>query len=331
MAFCWSCAIFWGLVAVGLYLLRRFIKGAQFTEAVSGVGKIAAVTGANSGIGLETARELNLRGFKVYLLCRSKSKADEAIASLVATSGCDKKRLIYVPCDLSSLKSVYMAAEFIQEREDKVDLLICNAGCAWIETFTLTDDGHEYTWESNYLSHFLLIELLLKLMKESDSARIVNVSSCLHLLCKEIDLKTIDTKEAYPSHIMSFSRYNETKFAQVAHTRELAERLKSSGIKNITVNALHPGTVDTNISRNLPFLNNPVAQFIKDWIQKLFMRTANDGCQTTLYVSLSSELKDVSGRYFDNCALASENIKTLDSKFAEELYTYSMNAIKPFL
>ncbi|GMT21496.1 hypothetical protein PFISCL1PPCAC_12792, partial [Pristionchus fissidentatus] len=120
---------------------RRYFKGGQFRESVSAAGKIAIVTGANTGIGLETAKELNLRGAKVYMLCRTESRAHGAMSDLVK-AGCDSARLIYIHCDMTSKKSVRNCSEELAKRESRIDILVNNAGM-WAGGYEKTGDGHE--------------------------------------------------------------------------------------------------------------------------------------------------------------------------------------------
>ncbi|KAF8381053.1 hypothetical protein PRIPAC_70195 [Pristionchus pacificus] len=157
---------------------RRFLRGGLFTEPVSAIGKVAVVTGANTGIGLETVRELNKRGAKVYMLCRNEQRAVEAIRDL-EESGCDASRLSFINCDLCSKENVRACAKTIYELSDSIDILINNAGLA-VGKYQLTADGHEMTWATNHLGPFLLTELLLPLIEKAPEGRIVNVSSIGH-------------------------------------------------------------------------------------------------------------------------------------------------------
>ncbi|VDN28882.1 unnamed protein product, partial [Cylicostephanus goldi] len=175
---------------------RRFFKGGQFTEQVSGEGLVAVVTGANTGIGLETVRGLSAARVKVYMLCRDTQKGVEARNKL-AQMGCDSTKLILLRCDLADFSSVRECAESILRDEEKLDILINNAGVMFYPNYERTVDGHEVTWQSNHLGHVLLTELLLPALKRAASARIIFVSSRLHLLCWSLDLATIDDKKSF--------------------------------------------------------------------------------------------------------------------------------------
>ncbi|GMT24651.1 hypothetical protein PFISCL1PPCAC_15948, partial [Pristionchus fissidentatus] len=219
---------------------RRFLNGGQFTEDVSAEGKIVVLTGANSGIGYETAKELNLRGAKVYMLCRHPLRAQAAREKMIK-AGCDASRLIYIHCDLSSFKSVRQSAVELTKRESHIDILINNAG-TMMDRFKKTEDGHETTWHTNYLGPFLLTEILLPLVANSEKGRIINVASDFaRLLTYQLfDLRRVDFPE--PEGISKQDiNYPRSKMANIMHARELSRRLRHRGINNVTVNSLHPG------------------------------------------------------------------------------------------
>ncbi|CAD6196467.1 unnamed protein product [Caenorhabditis auriculariae] len=309
----WSAAIF-GL----LYFVRRFIKGAQFSERISAEGKVAVVTGGNSGIGFETVRELNIRKAKVYMLCRSEERADEAKRNLVRL-GCNPTRLIFIQCDLANFSSVRSAAEKLLKSEPKIDILINNAGIMFQSKYEKTVDGHEMTWQSNHLGPFLLTNLLLPALKNADRARIVNVSSMLHKNSKRLDFATIDDKKSYGL----FGPYNRSKLANVMHARALTNVLRKEGTHNVSANSVHPGVVDTGLARKTWLLATPLREIF--WpFRWFFLKTNKDGAQTSLYVALSKKLEGVSGKYFSDCQLREESELARDDQACEDLYNYSL-------
>ncbi|GMS87462.1 hypothetical protein PENTCL1PPCAC_9637, partial [Pristionchus entomophagus] len=281
--------------AIGLYLLRKYFKGGQFTENVSARGKIAVVTGGNTGIGLETVKELNLRGAKVYMLCRSEQRASAAKTELVK-NGCDASRLIYVNCDLGSKDNVKKCAAKLSQLESSIDILVNNAG-VWAGGYEKTKDGHEVTWGTNHLGHFLLTELLLPLVEKAPEGRVVNVASLVHYQSTVIDLAKIDSNDGFDTTMA----YNKSKLANVMHARELTRRLRSKGITSVTVNSLHPGVIATELLRDLG-----VGYKIFQIVFAFFMKSWKDGAQTSLYCALSSDLKGVSGKYYSDCARKTE-------------------------
>ncbi|KAK8786950.1 hypothetical protein V5799_023283, partial [Amblyomma americanum] len=181
-------------------------------------GKTVVITGANSGIGKETAKALCRRNARVILACRNLDKARVAAEEIAQQTGV---RPVFMQLDLCSLKSVREFAQEVLEREERLDVLINNAGCLAPPKRTETEDGFEVTFQSNHLGHFLLTNLLLGLLKRSAPSRIVNVGSDAHRF------------GAFDGDI-SFNRYNRnriyatTKLFNMLFTMELAERLAGS-------------------------------------------------------------------------------------------------------
>ncbi|GMR48723.1 hypothetical protein PMAYCL1PPCAC_18918, partial [Pristionchus mayeri] len=317
---CSLCGIaVWGIgIAILLFVVRKWLKGGQFTERVSAKGKVAVVTGANTGIGLETVRELNLRGAKVYMLCRSEERANEAKVKLVRM-GCDATRLIFEQCDLSKFASVRACAQRLKQAEPHLDILVNNAGIMFYPKFELTEDKHEMTWQSNHLGHFLLTELLLPLLEKSEEGRVIIVSAKLHENSGPLDLDTIDEKKSFGR----LASYNKSKLANVMHARELSRRLRANGNNTLTVNSLHPGVFPSELTRHL----GPILYKILTTVGGFIMKTERDGAQTSLYLALSTKVKGVSGCYFGDCARKAESNVALDDLACKQLYDYSRKAV----
>ncbi|XGW01083.1 hypothetical protein V3C99_013775 [Haemonchus contortus] len=308
-------------LGTALYLIRRYFKGAHFDdvhEQVSAKGLVAVVTGANSGIGLQTVRGLNLAKAKVYMLCRNEERGVAAKIKL-AQMGCDATCLVNLRCDLADFSSVRECANEILQKEDKIDILINNAGVMFYPRYEKTVDGHEMTWQSNHLGHFLLTHLLLPALEKAPKARIVIVSSILHLRSKALDLATIDDEKKFGY----FEPYYRSKLASVMHARALTKRLRELGIHNVTVNSLHPGYVNTNLPRSTPLLKTPLRQITAPF-RWFFMKTDRDGAQTSLYLALSKNVEGVSGKYFADCKVANENPLALNDQACDDLYKYSL-------
>lgn len=304
--------------AAAIFLIRRYFKGAQFNEHVSAKGMVAVVTGANSGIGLETVRGLNIAKAKVYMLCRNEERGAEAKIKL-AQMGCDATRLINQKCDLADFNSIRDCAKEILKEEPKIDILINNAGVMFYPKYEKTVDGHEMTWQSNHLGHFLLTELLMPALEKAPKARIVIVSSDLHRKSKALDLSTIDDKKKFGF----FDPYNRSKLANVMHARGLTRRLHRLGVHHVVANSLHPGVVNSNLPRSTPLLKTPIRQITAPF-RWLFLKTDRDGAQTSLYLALSKKVDGVSGKYFAECKLASENPLALNDQACDDLYNYSL-------
>lgn len=312
----------WIFLITFMFVLRYYFKGAQFKERVSAKNLIAVVTGCNCGIGKQIVRELNLRGAKVYMLCRNENRASKAVIELVKL-GCNAERLIVEIVDLSKFATIRAAAAKIEKEVDHIDVLINNAGVMMYPKFKLTDDGHEYVWQTNYLGHFLLTELLLPLLQAAPSSRIINVSALAHRYADTLDLQTIDDREKWDSR----QSYSKSKLAMVMHGSHLTKQLRALEASNVTINSCHPGLCHTNLMRHTPLNKNPL-NFITAPFRWFLLKTPKDGAQTPLYLALSKHVAGVSGMYFSECS-PKEPLSLDDwSKKCEELYEYSLSACK---
>lgn len=269
------------------------------------VEKCYVVTGANTGIGKETARELARRGARVLLACRSREKTEAAIEELRSDTGSDA--LDWVELDLGSLASVRSAAQQVLERVPRLDALINNAGL--VRDRGVTREGFEKTFGVNHLGHFALTQLLLERLVASRPSRIVNVASDSHYSAKGIDFDAL--KRPTPS-VTGYPEYEVSKLCNVLFTRELARRLEG---KAVTAYALHPGVIASDIWRPMPW---PLRSVIK-----LFMKSNADGAKTTLYCATAPELADVSGRYYVNCREKRPSRMSQDDALARELWQRS--------
>lgn len=196
----------------------------QFSCMMPHVGKTVVITGGNTGIGKETARILAWRKARVIIGCRNITKGLQATAEIIENTG--NRNVEVKKLDLSSFKSVRKFAEEINEEEDRVDVLINNAG--YFGPYLSTVDGLENTIQVNYLSHFLLSHLLLDKLKACSPSRIVNVSSRQHAEVSQIDVNKVlsQKKEDYGV----WKVYNNSKLCQVLSTIEMSKKLKGTVI-----------------------------------------------------------------------------------------------------
>ena len=185
------------------------------------LGKTAIVTGANTGIGKETALDFAKRGARVILACRDEEKAKDAARDIITETGSDKVVVRIV--DLASFESVRAFAKLINETEERLDILVNNAGLDG--SYRVTKDGYELIFQVNYISHFLLTLLLMEKLKKSAPSRIVNVSSLMHET-RYADLQLDDFTLSKEKFVKIKSRYSQSKLAQVVFTRELSKRLE---------------------------------------------------------------------------------------------------------
>ena len=186
------------------------------------LGKTAIITGANTGIGKETALDFAKRGARVILACRDEEKAKDGARDIIAQTGSDKVVVRIV--DLASFESVRAFAKLFNKTEERLDILVNNAGLV-DESYRVTKDGYESTFQVNYISHFLLTLLLMEKVKKSAPSRIVNVSSLMHEL-ENAGLQLDDLTLSKEKFDKVKSRYGQSKLAQVVFTRELSKRLE---------------------------------------------------------------------------------------------------------
>ncbi|KAL4232049.1 Dehydrogenase reductase SDR member 13 [Mactra antiquata] len=303
------------VVVVGLIILKIYlisIKGIC-TSTVSLAGKITIVTGANTGIGFYTALDFAKRNARVILACRDIVKGEDAANKIIELTG--NKNVVVMQCDLSKMKSVREFAAKINSKEPRLDILVNNAGMAGLP-LTMTDEGFEVMWASNHFGHFLLTNLLLDLLKKSKPSRIVNVSSVAHTWSKGIDLDNMRAEKG-EKHFSISGVYFASKLANILFTRELAERLKESDVTSYSV---HPGIVSTEVWRNQRFQR---AFFV--YMLKFFMKSPEEGAQTTIYCSVSEEVEKDSGKYFMDCKEADNksSILSKDMGLAKKLWEKS--------
>lgn len=270
-------------------------------------GKICMVTGANSGIGKEVSRELARMGANVVLVCRSKEKGDDTIEEISKDTG--RKSLELMIADFASLTSVRKLVSDFTKTHDKLHVLVNNAGLI-IGRRIVTEDGLEETFQVNYLSHFLLTNLLLDTMKKSAPSRIVNVSSSAHY-SGHIDYDNLNGERKYST----LRAYSDSKLEQVLFTYELANRLQGSGV---TVNAVHPGAVRTHWGDEGGLWSIGIR------IARPFLISPAKGAMTPLYVATSPKLEGVSGKYFSNMKEESSSKESYDNSIASRLWRESI-------
>ncbi|ALC42023.1 CG31235, partial [Drosophila busckii] len=296
-----------------LVYCREYMQGGQFTKQTDESGKVVIVTGSNTGIGKETALELARRGATVYLACRDKQRAELARKFIIKET--QNKNVYFLELDLSSLESVRQFVVKFKQQQSQLHVLINNAGICYAPKGR-TKDGFELHLGVNHLGHFLLTILLLDLLKKSTPSRIVNVSSMMHAYAK-LDRDDLQSDKSYNP----IEAYSRSKLANVLFTRELAKHLAGT---RVTVNALHPGVVDTEILREFTLAQTT---FVKTFLKPLFrpfVKTAKSGAQTTLYVALSPELEQQSGLYFSDCKPRELAAAGMDDQLAQWLWAESI-------
>ncbi|CAG2194333.1 RDH12 [Mytilus edulis] len=275
------------LIAVGLACLRRHMAGVRYNNTTTRLdGKTVLITGANTGIGKETAMDLAKRGARVILACRDLDKAKTAADDIKNRTG--NANIVIKQLDLASLKSIKLFAGDINANENRLDILINNAGIMRCP-YWKTENGFEMQFGVNHLGHFLLTNLLLDLIKKSAPSRILTVSSLAHER-GTINFDDIYSEKSYDPG----TSYSQSKLANVLFSRELAKRLEGTGV---TTYSLHPG------------------QYI--------VKTPEEGAQTTIYCAVDEKLTSESGKYYSDCAEKTPSKEALDDEISNKLWTLS--------
>ncbi|TRY64719.1 hypothetical protein DNTS_017752 [Danionella cerebrum] len=305
--------LFVGIGTVVLMAFRAYVQGARCKSKVTLHGKTVVITGSNTGIGRATAVDLARRGARVVLACRSQVRGEVAAALVKRESG--SQNVLFMQLDLASLKSVRSFAETFLRTEERLDILINNAGVYMQGT---TEDGHGLMFGVNHLGHFLLTNLLLDRLKQCAPSRIVTVSSVLHAY-GDLDFDTLRTHKEFgvgESLASIFRIYSHSKLCNVLFTHELAKKLQGT---NVTCYSLHPGAVKTDLDRNM---NKLTRQLLKPFTA-LFFKDVEAGAQTTLYCALQEGIESLSGRYFSNCGVQNVKAKARDDALARKLWEIS--------
>ena len=299
-------------VVGGSYIFRDYLSGQLYESEETLRGKVVIVTGSNTGIGKEIVHDLAERDAKVIMACRDMEKCETARRDIVLDT---KNKYVYCrKCDLASQESIRSFVKQFKKEHSKLNILINNAGVMRCPK-SYTEEGIEMQLGVNHMGHFLLTNLLLDVLKDSAPSRIVNLSSAAHKRGK-IKLKDLNSAETYDAS----QAYAQSKLANILFTRELADRLKGTGV---TVNAVHPGIVHTDIVRHMSFYQNYIARIFIKSLTWLFVKPPKKGAQPVLYVALDPSLKDVTGSYFSNCTVADVSDEAKNDGLAKWLWAAS--------
>lgn len=300
-------------IGVSFTVMRRYFAGGVCRSKARLDGKTVIITGANTGIGKETAIDLASRGAKVILACRNVMRAERAATDIMKKS--NNQNVVVKILDLASLDSIHKFANNINKSEPKIDILINNAGIMMCP-YWKTQDDFEMQFGVNHLGHFLLTNLLLDKIKSSAPARIINVSSRAHTRTDKLDFDDLNSENNYNS----MAAYRKSKLANVLFTRELSRRLQGT---NVTANSLHPGVVNTELTRYLPQSVPLYFRVLFAPIIYLIGKTPLQGAQTTIYCAVDESLANVTGKYFSDCAIKEESKAAQDDEAAKKLWEVS--------
>ncbi|XP_033286631.1 retinol dehydrogenase 11 isoform X3 [Orcinus orca] len=260
--------------------IRKMLSSGVCTSTIQLPGKVAVVTGANTGIGKETAKELAQRGARVYLACRDVQKGELVAREIQIMTG--NQQVLVRKLDLADTKSIRAFAKGFLAEEKHLHILINNAGVMMCP-YSKTADGFEMHMGVNHLGHFLLTHLLLEKLKESTPSRVVNVSSLAH-------------------HLGRIHFHN----------------LQGCGV---TTYSVHPGTVDSELVRH-----SSLMRWIW-WLFSFFIKTPQQGAQTSLYCALTEGLEVLSGNHFSDCHVAWVSAQARNETVARRLWDVSCDLL----
>lgn len=300
-------------------LRQRFDSGTNALQVLHGrdlSGKVALITGANTGIGFETARSLALHGCDVIFACRNESATKEAIAKITEEKEAAGRRCKFVKVDLASLRSVKECAQKVKTECRHLNFLILNAG-VFALPYSTTEDGYETTFQVSHLSHFYMTDLLADLLDHT--SRVVVVSSESHRFSMlPSDLSESDLSPPANKY-WSMVAYNNAKLFNVLFACELAKRWKSRGI---SVFSLHPGNmVSSQIARNWWFYRLLFA------IVRPFTKSLQQAASTTIYCATALELNGFTGLYFNNCYVCDPSGASKSERMQQSLWELSERMI----
>ena len=280
-------------------------------------GKLVVITGATSGIGLDTAFHLALRGAKIVIGCRNLKKGFKVAKDLRNQTG--QKFVEVRKLDLESFDSINEFASSVKEEFPKIDVLINNAGVIGGRDRCVTLDGHERTFQVNYLGHFYLTKLLMSNLKENSPSRIINVVS-EEFQQGELDFKNLQGLK----HFNNLSAYRNANLAVMYFTKELGKMLKESGV---TVNAANPGITATNLWQHVFPYSWKITWFFLSPYSYMFWKNSSMGAETTYFCALDRDLASVTGKYFKDCA--EEEFPALDDEVGRKLWAVSERLLTP--
>ncbi|WP_261382455.1 SDR family NAD(P)-dependent oxidoreductase [Arthrobacter sp. UKPF54-2] len=270
-------------------------------------GKTVLITGGTGGIGKATALGLAARGARVAITGRDADRATQAAEEIRAVASAPVEVFI---ADLSSQGEVRRLAGEVLQTLDRLDVLVNNVGGFW-NSRRLTVDGLEYTFALNHLAPFLLTNLLLDRLKGSAPARVVTVSSGAQAMGR-MDFADLQAERSYSGQ----RAYNQSKLANVLFTYGLAARLAGT---RVTANALHPGVVRTAFGAEDP---GPLQGYLAPLVQR-WMKTPEQGAQTSIHLASAPELENVTGQYFANSTAKKSSERSYSQADADRLWRLS--------
>lgn len=301
--------------ATGFYFLREHFKGGVCTSKARMDGKTVVITGCNTGIGKETALDLSQRGARIVMACRNMDLANKAAEEVRNKT---KGDIVVYKLDLASLSSVRECADEINGKEDKIDVLINNAGVMMCP-YSKTEDGFEMQIGTNHLGHFLFTNLLLDKLMQSAPSRVVTVSSRAHERGK-IDFEDLNAEYKKYNRMEA---YEQSKLANILFTRELSNRLQGTGVSTYS---LHPGVVRTELTRHIEDIIGPL-KYLFIFFVFAFTKSPKEGAQTNIFCAIEDSIAQDSGNYYSDCAIKPAQPHACDDMTAKKLWETSSKLV----
>ncbi|CAG9126855.1 unnamed protein product [Plutella xylostella] len=298
------------LIVVSVY---QKLTNAYCKSKVSLKGKTAIVTGGTAGMGLEIAKDFARRGARVIIVCPFEHEGENAREEIVRET--KNENIVFQHLDLGSLKSVRKFANNVLKTEERLDILMNNAGVG-IPADILTDDGLHLIMQINYFGHFLLTILLLPLLKKTGQSRVINTASVLHYV------GTFDKQRWNSTGQYLIRVYGNSKYCLIPFSRELTRRLKGTGV---VVNCVDPGAVGTRIFDSIRV---PLIGIIARVGFYYAFKTAVEGAQTAIYASVDEAAGSVSGEYFKNCRQTRGVSSAYDDALASAVWKESVKCVQ---
>ncbi|KAL1114907.1 hypothetical protein AAG570_007731 [Ranatra chinensis] len=280
-------------------------------------GELAVVTGGARGIGLKLVKKLLECDMNVIIGCRNVDAGMKAVTDIRA-SGVTSGSVSVFKLDLESFDSIKEFATTVRSQHSFLNLLVNNAGIMFVP-YALSE-GIESHWKVNYLGPFYLTHLLMPLLlnvRQPKRSRIVNVTSCAH---QAVTTFTIDTDYTKSDYIPS-EAYGQSKLAQVLFTKELNRKLSDNN-SNVTVLAVHPGIVDTDL------FNGTLLKRFFPWILKYVCKNSEEGATTVLYACIAPQLDSKGGAYVSNCTVRSPSKLAENCNYQRKLFNHSLSFLR---
>jgi len=303
---------------VGLLLLKRRLNGPICKLDQNLANKVIIITGATSGIGLETAYALSRMNATLVLACRDKQKTLDLIQELKLEN--KNAKVKHMELDLASLKSINEFSKQYRAKYKTLDILINNAGVIDYRSKVLSKDGFEHQFAVNYLGHFYLTNLLAERLIKTPQSRVINVT-CSSYTSGKINWDDLMSNQKYSP----YKAYSQSKLATVLFTQTLAKRLAGSKCKPILV---HPGVVRSNLQRDMPkvwYLQ--ILKFVQGPFWYYFTRSPSYGAQGLIQASLQDYDTLESGAYYTNFKKTELTKQALDEQEADKLWKKSMELL----